>query len=287
MFVSLVIQLVLGVCWLFPTPQDAHGWGVRVRPGPGLTEYLVGEDLNSTVLNIVLINQSSAAREYVPLEAAPFNGDLGVAVTCPNGDPLPTLKVRRVGMGEVGYRKQLPAGRIATSAFAVETFRYTELPSPGEYQIRATLKTPEGKVTAPVLKFTAVEPAADAILSSHPVPLEGFQMIRPKDEQPKAVVQQIKLGTLTFLVYRHFYPPKYGGTASFSARLAELPGKCEVSVTGAYGDWKPLRITYKTSPTAEPVKLVINSVDGKPWTAEEERQLQDRLKREASDPKKP
>jgi hypothetical protein len=169
----------------------------------------------------------------------------------------------------------------------MERFRYAELPEPGEYQIKATLTTAEGKVTSPVLRFTAIEPPTNTILSSHPVPYEGFKVNRPKDEQPQAVVQQIKLGGRTFLVYRQFFAPKDGGTTSMTVRLAELPGKCEVAVTGEFGDWKPLTITYKTSPTAEPVKLVINSVDGKPWTAEEERQLQERLKREAAPPKKP
>jgi hypothetical protein len=74
----------------------------------------------------------------------------------------------------------------------------------------------------------------------------------------------VKVGGRTLLIYRR--------------RLAELPGKCDMTVEGAYGWGNPLTITYKTSPTAEPTKLVVNSIDGSPWTAEEERLRLERLR---------
>jgi hypothetical protein len=61
-------------------------------------------------------------------------------------------------------------------------------------------------------------------------------------------------------------------------RLTELPGKVELKVEGAFGEWGPLTITYKTSPTAQPARLVINASDGMPWTEEEERLWQDELR---------
>jgi hypothetical protein len=98
------------------------------------------------------------------------------------------------------------------------------------------------------------------------------------------------------LVYRRYYGPDHA--ANFEPalraaaeidgtyRLAELPGKCEVVVAGAYDGRKPLTITYKTVSAAEPVKMVIHPLNGRPWTADDEQQLQERLKREAQ-PKKP
>jgi hypothetical protein len=67
-------------------------------------------------------------------------------------------------------------------------------------------------------------------------------------------------------------------------RLAELPGKCEMTVEGVYGWGNPLTITYKTSPAAEPAKLVVNSIDGSPWTAEDERNRQKRLRPKDNSP---
>jgi hypothetical protein len=64
-------------------------------------------------------------------------------------------------------------------------------------------------------------------------------------------VQQVKVGDRVYLVYFR--------------RLAELPGKCEMTVEGEYGWRKPLTITYKTSPAAEPTKLVVNAITGSPW----------------------
>jgi len=58
-------------------------------------------------------------------------------------------------------------------------------------------------------------------------------------------------------------------------------------VEGAFGDWNPLTITYReNSYTKFTTKHVINSVNGKPWTAEEEKHRQERLKKLAPVPEK-
>ena len=87
------------------------------------------------------------------------------------------------------------------------------------------------------------------------------------------------MGKKTLLIYRRRYDPKSGGGIYRTMRLAELPGKVEMKVEGAFGDGKPLTITYKdaNSPTGT-TKLVINSIDGRRWTEEEERVLRERTK---------
>ena len=57
-----------------------------------------------------------------------------------------------------------------------------------------------------------------------------------------------------------------------------------MSVDGTYGEWGPIRITYKTSPTAQPTKIAIQSVDGMPWGEEEERTWQEKLKKKKDTP---
>ena len=54
---------------------------------------------------------------------------------------------------------------------------------------------------------------------------------------------------------------------TLTSRLAELPGKCKMTVKGAYGDWRPITVTYADkNASSGTVTLVFNSVDGHPWT---------------------
>ena len=151
---------------------------------------------------------------------------------------------------------------------------------------RCTVKIDGKTIPAPPIKFEVIEPPADAILVSHMAPLEGTEATKPVLNQCKPLIQQVQVGKRTLLIYRQCYDPKSGGGIYLTARLAELSGKCEMTVTGAYGDGRPLTITYKDakSPTGT-TKLVINSIDGTPWTAEDETALQERLKKAA--PAKP
>jgi hypothetical protein len=146
------------------------------------------------------------------------------------------------------------------------------------------LKTAQGVIVAPPVKLTVTEPAPDAILASQPVPLAGYQAKWRKQRQETAVMQQIQIGGRTWLVYRKFLSPENSGTVYATFRLAELPGKVDLKVEGSHGEWGKMTITYKTSPAAEPTKLVINSVDGRPWTESEERLLQERLRPKDTSP---
>lgn len=141
-------------------------------------------------------------------------------------------------------------------------------------------------MVAPAFKLKVIDPTPDAILMSIAVPLEGFEAKWPKEKHERAVMQQIKVGDRTWLFYRQFLSPENGGKVSHSFRIAELPGKVlDLKVEGAFGDRNPLTITYrKTTYTKWTTTHVINSVDGRPWTAEEEKHRQEKLKREGKLP---
>ncbi len=133
-----------------------------------------------------------------------------------------------------------------------------------------------------------IEPDADDILFSQTIPLEGYQAKWPKEKHERAVVQQIQIGDRTWLFYRQSLSPENGGKVSATFRIAELPGKVlDMKVEGAFGDWNPLTITYREHSYSKfTTTCVINSVGGRPWTAEEEKHRQEKLKSPAPVPEK-
>ena len=159
---------------------------------------------------------------------------------------------------------------------------------PGIYTLAAKLKTSEGLITSPSIKLQFIEPKPDAILESRPVTLEGRQAKWPETKRAKAVVQQIKIEGRTWLIYRRFGSAEERGIVTYSYRICELPGKAlELKVEGAFGDHNPLTITYREASYSKfTTTHVINSVDGRPWTAEEEKQRQEKLKRDGKLPEK-
>jgi hypothetical protein len=234
-----MIALWIGVAasavgWLLPIPTDKLGWGLRVRPLEYHQPYLAREYIEQHRLTVVLINQSKEERKYLLLDLAGKSGDLKTTIIQPSGNPLrshfhATLAIL------FEERWKLPAGQLVSDAFKFQDFGYHVLPEPGEYELRASFKTPEGVIVSPAVKLTVIEPSPEAILASQPVPLEGYQAKWPKDKQERAVIQQIKIGNRTWLVYRRFLSSKSGGKVSNTFRLAELPEKVEMKVEGAYG----------------------------------------------------
>lgn len=275
--ILVALTMVNATGWLLPAPTDKLGWGLRVLTLDFHRPYLVRESLDRGSFEVVLINQSKEVREYVLLEIAQLSRALRVIILKPDGNPL-----RSHGRG---FRSdlltgpsRLPAGQLVVSRFGFDQFEYDELPVPGEYQMRATLKTTEGIIVSPALKLTVIEPAPDAILASHQVPLEGYQANWPKAKQERAVIQQIKVGNRVWLFYRKFLSSELGGKVIASFRLAELPGKVELQAEGAFGDGGPLTIKFKDpkSKTGS-TSLVINSNDGMPWTEDEEQLRLERI----------
>ena len=99
----------------------------------------------------------------------------------------------------------------------------------------------------------------------------------PKDKQVLGEILEIKIQHRIFLIFRVYFD----GKTEYIYKIAELTGKVvDMKVEGAYGSDNPLTITYREATyTKFTTTHVINSVDGKPWTAEEEKHRQEKLKR--------
>lgn len=283
----VLLTVVNATTWLLPdAAADKFGWALRARLLDSRQPYLVGEylhrreDVHHPRLLVALGNQTKEDRKYLLLNAARVAGSLRVTILRPDGKPLPWTYYPGMKL-LFDTRWDLAAGKWDSFDFDFgELNNQAGLSDVGVYELRASLGTAEGSIVSPPIKFKVIEPAADAVLASHPIALEGYEAKWPKERQRRPVIQQITIESRTWLVYRRFASPNDGGKASYTHRLAELPGKVDVKVEGAFGFWGPLTITYKTAPTAEPTKLVVNSVTGFPWTKEDEQSWQEGLKRE-------
>jgi hypothetical protein len=270
MILLCVSAIVASFGVYLPSPHDAHGWGLRVHNLSGPGPYLVGEWASRPRCDVTLINFSKETREHDPLVVARVAGDLKLAIIQPDGKELP-------GTGHPGVRnsftqpRRLRSGEFHSFDFSFKEFGYglTPFSQVGRYRVEASMKIDGKTVKAPPVEFEVVAIPPSAVLVSHAVALEGREANRPMKERSRPVIQQVPVGNRTLLIYRGPYGP---------ARLAELPGKCEMTVEGAYGAGNPLTVTYKTAPDAKPTKLVINSISGSPWTEEEERLRQERLR---------
>lgn len=278
LFTTTAITTALAIVAPFlASPLDRDNLGLRVRDMSGRGPLLVGEYVEQIAYRISLHNFSTANREYDPFDFAKKVGDLNISITQPDGKWL-----RSYAHPVEQKRPKNPPGLSAGESVSQE-YRFKEfaqLRQPGRYRLEVTLKLDGKKHIAPSVGFDVVELPNDAILWSHRLPLEGREAGKPADEQQSAIVQQVKIGDRTWLIYRRFSGTKSGGGITMTARIAELSGKREMKVEGAYGDWNPFTITYREQTYSKlDTKLVINSIDGRPWTAEEEKHRQERLKK--------
>ncbi|MBY0460428.1 MAG: hypothetical protein K2V38_24190 [Gemmataceae bacterium] len=275
---SFALCLLSACGWLLPSPSDEHGWALRVQPLDVPQSLLTVESFELRRVTATLVNRTKDERKCLHPFLAFANHDLDVWLVRPDGKTLRAFGCRRGTPPLTDDRWKVPGGHFVSETFQFEELGYSHLPEPGEYEIRASMKTAEGVVKAPAVKLTAIDPPAGSILARQPVTLEGYQAKRPKEGQETAAVEQIKLGDRTWLFYRRFLSPKNGGQVHLAFRLAELPGKVDVKVEGAHGEGGPLTITYQTARDAEPTKLVIHSGDGRPWRTVDEETWQKRPK---------
>ncbi len=279
----LIAVIVIAHSWLLPSPVDKFGWGLRIRPVQYQT-CLEMECIDHSILTLALFNLSSESKSCMPLRKACESGALELSVTQPDGGQLGSICTRHVRVSnKVCY---VEAANFIMCDFTFVQFGCYELIHLGTYKLRASMKTTQGLIVSPVVKLNVIEPASKDILTSVPVSLEGQFAKWPKERQDTALIQQIKIGNRTWLFYRQFSSPELGGKVSRAFRIAELPGKVvDFKVEGAFGDWNPLTITYREHTyTKWTTTHVINSVDGRPWTAEEEKHRQEKLKRDAKPP---
>ncbi len=259
--VSAIVGCILaGTPATFPSPYDAHGWAFRVRCLGSTGPYLVGEKCDRIKVEITLTNKTAGPLAYPPLDAALKASELQITVN------------NRVGPGglrahfdsdpptRAGTWRRMKAGESVSIEFSLADFGYEKFWYTGRFLARPVFQTPQGKVSAVPWFVEAVEATEDMILVSHALlPIEREAKL-PADAQHRGVVQQIKLANKVYLFYRKFEPKKSGSQTYVTARLAELPEKCEMQVNGSVGD-ELITITYQHSPTGT-TKLTVGSKTG-------------------------
>ena len=134
------------------------------------------------------------------------------------------------------------------------------------------------KISSPVSEFEVADISQVLLLGRHRIASSTKEDSLPKDKRAFGEILEIKIQRRVFLVFRVDVDSK----TKYIYKIAELAGKVEdMKVEGAYGRDNPLTITYReTTYTKFTTKHIINSVDGRPWTAEEEKLRQERLNRE-------
>ena len=273
MSLPILPAVVASMLWnLAPTAQysgDAHGWAVRTRGHVLGGPYLVGEEPDWHQFEILLFNKSPAARTYPTLHDAWRYGELTVEMTRGKDEVVPR-NFRPVVPNPGDVPAQLKAGERDSKKFTLRDFGFWQFREPGEYRAQVEFSTPQGKTVSPPWKFTVVDIPEMDIVATQVVQLVGFRAKRPPNEQARITVQQVKVGDRMFLIYRIFASAKNGGGVSSAVRLAELPGKADMTIEGEYGDERsPITVKYKdkNAPTGT-TTLVIDSINGRPWKAD-------------------
>ncbi|MCI0705702.1 MAG: hypothetical protein L0241_31970 [Planctomycetia bacterium] len=261
------MALVLAVTPLLPSPYDKDGVGLRVHNLSDRGPYFVGENIDVRY-NITLVNHSKATLVHDPFVVAMNTRQLVYDIINPDGKRIvPPLPSPHHGFSRDPFTAEL---KLRPGEFATEDFRLRDwwsLTKAGRYQIVATWTIDGRKLTSPPMEFDVVDIPPEAVLASIPVALDS----EPKNPSKRPCVQQVKVGKKVLLIYR-------GAPAT---RLAELPGKVEMSVEGVYGFGNPITIKYAdTNSKTGTTTLVIHSIGGTPWTAEMERLRREREEEE-------
>lgn len=262
---SAIFAIVAGCGMLLPSPLDRNGLGLRVHGLSKQRPFFVKELIHEARVSVLILNFSKCILAIDPLSISWRTGDLKLKIVDPEGNNLATFGHRRfLPRDPFAVQLDLKPGTGSSEAFRLIEFGYFMVGKPGRYRIECSLNVGKVKLTAPPLDFEVVGLPPESILASVVVPYEGPVDGRPEREHFIPRVEQVLVGKKILLLYQ-------------GRQLAELPGKVEMKVEGAYGAGNPVTIIYKTAPTAKPVRLVINSVSGSPWTAEEEQQRLERI----------
>jgi hypothetical protein len=273
MFLQLLLVIAAILTQFLPSPQDKDGLGLRIhleRDGP----FLERESINSVRVAVTLINFSKKAREHDPFIVALDIGDLDLHIAGPDGKPLASGKSPNVPRDPFTVKNKLQPGDFFSDTFYVASFGSRSIYATGRYQIEATIAVDGKTIPSPPLDFEVIKVPDEAVLVSRNITLAGPELALPAEQRQQATVQQLKVGSAVWLVYRRFAK----GGVFFARRIAVLPGKVEMTVNGSYGDWGPIRVAYKTSLTAAATTIAVHSVDGMPWAEANERNWLERQK---------
>lgn len=229
----------------------APGWFLESRlvtDGP----FIVGESCQNVRIKVVLANVSGEPRSHLTFEDALKSGDLNVRLRYPDGRVVRRYFERT---NPRNPRVSLRASESASVELALSDFGYRQLWEAGKYEAVLTLKTPQGVAFSLPWIVDVVEPALTDVFVSHKI---GPDSRQKSETCPHALVQQIKLGKRVFLVYRSFDRGSRDALVPDRCiRLAELPGKVDLKVTGEYGRGKKLTIAFDDAKEPDGKRTII------------------------------
>lgn len=266
MLATVVLSVFTAVGVYLPSPQDQDGWGLRVHNLSPHGPYLLGEDIGPMRFRVTLINFSAETREHDPLTVARDAQLLDLSITQPDGNGFRRMRCFTPTRDAATRPVRLRPGEFSSleGSFVVLGYRACKFVQVGRHCLHASIEIGVKRIKGPPIEFEVLVAPAKAVLVSHAVALEGTA----KTESSRPVVQQLVVDGRTLLVYYSPYT---------TVRLAELPGECDMTVEGAYGNGGPLEITYRVSPGTSPTRLLVRSLSGKPWTDEDERHYRERV----------
>ena len=269
----LITATLTGVGLHLPSPHDKDGWGLRVHNFSVRGPY-VSETVSHFRFTVTLINFSKETRTHDALGDAQRADNLQVSIAQPDGSAVPALSGWRYLLKGPFAQTSLRTGEFSSHDLFLKQFGYIYFGKPGRYSLRATMTIDGKKVASPPFELEVVAVTKEMVLTTHAVPPEGMAAAQPPEMQSRPVVKQVRVGDRTLLIYVR--------------RIAELPGQAvDLKVEGAYGSGNPLTITYREHTyTKFTTTHVINSNNGSPWTAEDEKSRQEKLKKLAPVPEK-
>jgi hypothetical protein len=262
--IDVLVILVSTLAPLLPSPFDRDGIALRLHNFSDLGPYLVGEDIGKVRFDLTLVNSSKAKFTHDPFIVARRTRELQISISDPDGKPLHKFgHPHSWPRDPFTEQHRLLPGESSSLAFQFKAFSYWIVSKAGRYRVEGMWTIDGQKYTAPPVEFVVVDVPPEAVLTSYLVPLEGMEALRPVNEQGRTRVEQVAVGKKTLLIYTGF---------TGASRLAELPGKVELTVEGAFGAGNPMTIKYKDAKSKTGwTTLVINSIGGTPWTEEDER----------------
>lgn len=257
MLAALTIIVATSFSVYFPSAHDTDEWGLRAHNFSVQGPHLIGEAVSRISFDVTLINFSKEAREHELLPVARATRQLSFRIIQPDGTPL-SGDGRGLIREPFTQSHRLRAGEFHSVNFQLGEYIFARFDQIGRYRLEPLLKIDGKPICAPPVEFEVVAIPPGAVLISQPVERAGHGA--KGSSQP--AVQQVQVRGRTLLIYRGPYE---------LTRLAELPGKCEMTVEGTHGEGRPLRITYAdTSAPGSTCTLTVHSVGGRRWTQEDQ-----------------
>lgn len=274
-FPAPVFCILLG-CAAHPDEQKPKGaeksqLTLSLALGTAPRPFLTDEIVDGVELDLTLSNTGSATATVTDFEVAHTRGDLVLEVLDPKKETTGPMGVHLPFKDVRDWHFDIRKGDKATSRLTLNYFTsHSPFPKAGEYELILSLR-PRPKAewlrSAPV-RVKVLDAARVEVLAS----TEGGAKFNRPNADIVPFIQQLAIDGKVYLYYR--VVRRENGKFEAPERshfLAVLPKKVDLTVEGKYGDLSPITITYRTQADQKETKLIVNSIDPRPWTVEEER----------------